>query len=443
MITNALVNKILFVIEITFAELIYTVHLKKRSHYYIRIAAYFIVTLFAAVLFPSLKKETFWYSSFMFLFLFAVTIPLLKFCYDESWENLLFCGIAGYTTQHLGYTLTAILNGLTFGDTSFLLGLYSDKVNLVQFNKRTILNLLVKLLCNYVTYFACYGVFGKNFKKRENLQLKSAKLLFIVGAGLFVDVLLNSMFVYEVAEKTFIGTLIISAYGGVSCILLLVVQFDLVLVKQFEKEKNLIELLWEKDKEQYHFAKGNVDAINRKCHDIKYQIRNIGNNKSVPDDVVEEIEEAVAIYDTFLETGNDVLDVILREKSLRCHNEKITFSCMADGKLLKFMKNSDVYSLFGNALDNAIEASLKILEEEKRVINLTLKESSGTIYLNVSNSFVGDLLYENSEIKTTKENRYLHGFGIKSMQNLVKSYDGDMYISVKDGTFNLNVMFYE
>lgn len=443
MITNALINNVLFIMEILFAEFVYTMHLKKRSRYLLKMTIYVVSSVACAVLFSYASKSGYLYSSLMFLTIFLVTLPLMKLCYNEKWINLLFCGIAAYTTQHLGYTLTSIANAVTFGDTSFILGLYGSSVNLVVWNKRTALNLAVRLLCNYVTYFACYFIFGRKFKVRENLQCKSPKLLFIVSAGLIVDVLLNALFVYEATDKTFIGTLIVSAYGGVSCILLLVVQFDLVLVKQFEKEKKLIELLWEKDKEQYHFAKGNVDAINRKCHDIKYQIRNIGSNKSVPDAVVEEIEEAVAIYDTFLETGNDVLDVILREKSLRCHNEKITFSCMADGKLLRFMKNSDMYSLFGNALDNAIEATLKIKEEDERVINLTLKELNGTISLNVSNSFVGSLLYDGEEIKTTKENKYLHGFGIKSMQNLVKSYDGDMYISVKDGTFNLNVMFYE
>lgn len=60
---------------------------------------------------------------------------------------------------------------------------------------------------------------------------------------------------------------------------------------------------------------------------------------------------------TLVHTGNDALDAILSEKGLACEQGGIAFRCMADGAAVGFMAPTDIYSLFGNALDNAIEAS--------------------------------------------------------------------------------------
>ena len=57
-------------------------------------------------------------------------------------------------------------------------------------------------------------------------------------------------------------------------------------------------------------------------------------------------------------TGNHALDVILTEKSLICKQKEIKLTCMADGKQLAFMQTTDLYSIFGNLLNNSIEAAL-------------------------------------------------------------------------------------
>ena len=71
------------------------------------------------------------------------------------------------------------------------------------------------------------------------------------------------------------------------------------------------------------------------------------------------------IYSAIVRTGNEILDTILTEKSLICENSGIHISCVADGSLLAFMNPVDLYTLFGNALDNAIEAVRKLESKEK------------------------------------------------------------------------------
>ena len=68
-----------------------------------------------------------------------------------------------------------------------------------------------------------------------------------------------------------------------------------------------------------------------------------------------------------------VLDVILTAKERACADRGITFTAVADGSLLSGMSSMDIASLFGNALDNAIEATSKLPKYEQRLIKLAFQ----------------------------------------------------------------------
>ena len=72
----------------------------------------------------------------------------------------------------------------------------------------------------------------------------------------------------------------------------------------------------------------------------------------------------ISIYDSMLKTGNEALDVIFAEKSLVCRKNDIKLNCMIDGAKLSFMENTDIYALFGNLMDNAIEAIEKLKDND-------------------------------------------------------------------------------
>lgn len=92
-----------------------------------------------------------------------------------------------------------------------------------------------------------------------------------------------------------------------------------------------------------------------------------------------------------MHAGNDALDAILSEKGLACEQSGIAFRCMADGAAVGFMAPTDIYSLFGNALDNAIEASRALERREDRSISLTTRAVAGLLLVHVENRFAGSL----------------------------------------------------
>lgn len=124
-------------------------------------------------------------------------------------------------------------------------------------------------------------------------------------------------------------------------------------------------------------------------------------------------------YSAQQHTGNPVLDVILTTKERACADRGITFTAVADGSLLSGMSSMDIASLFGNALDNAIEATSKLPKHEQRLIKLALYEQNHFIVIRVENYYDSRLKKDaEGNLRTTKrDDQHRHGFGVKSIQS--------------------------
>lgn len=191
-------------------------------------------------------------------------------------------------------------------------------------------------------------------------------------------------------------------------------------------------------KQQMKLSRETIDLINIKCHDIKNQIASIGNH--ISEEELAELNRAISIYDTAFKSGNEALDVLLMEKFMQCENKKIRLDCMMEGELLSFMKQSDIYSLFGNAIDNAIEAVDKLTDEEKRCINIRVKESRGMLMIHFENYHMGVVSFDDGLPETTKKDKRYHGFGMKSIRMITEKYHGYLSAGSKDGIFSLNIL---
>lgn len=135
-------------------------------------------------------------------------------------------------------------------------------------------------------------------------------------------------------------------------------------------QRGALESIIRQERESYKRERSAVEVINIKCHDLKHQLRIL--EKKIDGSELRELKDAVYAYDSVFKTGNNALDAVLYLKSMDCEAKEISITCLADGKLLNFMADSDLYSLFGNILDNAIEAVEHIEDREKRVILLNI-----------------------------------------------------------------------
>lgn len=183
-----------------------------------------------------------------------------------------------------------------------------------------------------------------------------------------------------------------------------------------------------------------MNIINVKCHDLKHQLRAIRHDEHSDLKELKQVEQAISIYQTAARTGNETLDIVLMDKLLYCDKNGINITCIADGQSLSFISEVDIYSLFGNALDNAITA-VEPLPEQYRDIKLTVKNIGDVVHVRLENRFKGKIRLEDGVPVTTKKNKQYHGYGFLSMQMIAAKYNGKVKVDVDGDKFILNVVF--
>ena len=134
------------------------------------------------------------------------------------------------------------------------------------------------------------------------------------------------------------------------------------------------------------------------------------------------------------------LDILLIEKELYCVSHGIQLSCMIDGSKLGFMQNEDLYAMFGNALDNAITAVLKLENPQERVISLNMLAQDKIIMIQIQNYYCQTLEFSDGLPLTTNQDTDVHGYGMKSIRYTAEKYSGTVTVKAKDGVFCLKIL---
>ncbi len=429
--------KLIFILELMLAEFLSVYTLQKKPKFALRVLGSILVVLTVTFFFPLFFYNAI-YSSFMFLMLFIVTLLALKFCFDEPWENILFCGIIAYTTQHIAYE--------TYNYLCYILGLGNmvaiyDQVGELTNNEFT----AIAYGFSYaVVYWFIWAFVERKIRSQRKIALESVTLLFISGVIVLTDIALSAFITYDTAAKmTDITKTVVYLYNVISCAMSIGIQFFALDKRNAEEELKEIQLMWQQDKRMYELSKQNVELINIKCHDLKYQIRLLRKSEEqVTKEALKDIEKAVNFYDGSVSTGNDVLDLIMAEKSLYCSQNEIKLTCIADGAKLNFISVTDLYSLLENAIRNAIEHVEKNEDIDKRFVRVKIVSKDNLLFIHVENYFESEqeLVLVNGLPKTSKRDQDYHGYGMRSMQLIAAKYGGGIDFSVENKLFNLNIV---
>lgn len=431
--------RMLVVLEFFVAEFLFEMRLHRRRYFALRLAACFVVAECFALILPLDYNAL--YTAFTFFILFGSTIPMLKFCCEESWKNVIFCGIAAYTMQHLAYCVSNLLMTIMQDGKNPILGMYFEgSFSFEKMDLSALLVVLLYLLAYFSTYTVFYYAFIRRINPDEEFRVRRTGVLTLVGFALIVDILLNSIVIYYNSDRSIFDTVMNTIYETLCCSFLLYIQFNLIKTGALRNELDFTQYLLLEKERQYKLSKENIELINLKCHDLRHQIRSIGEKNSLTDDAVKEIERAISFYDAEVRTENEVLDTILTEKSLKCHREGILLTCVVDGHALDFMDAADIYSFFGNALENAIEAVMR-LDEAKRNISIVVHRVGSMVSVNVTNPYEGTVRLGGDGLPvTSKGDRNFHGFGLKSMRNIAEKYGGICSVTIEESTFILNAL---
>lgn len=304
----------------------------------------------------------------------------------------------------------------------------------------------VELILVYAVIFIILALMELNLKKDlEELHITRRELLvvIIIAASVFAMSNLSYLDQNGLFSGTFVMDIfIIRTLVDLSGIAVLYAYHVQVKEIQIRFEKDTLHNIMEMQYKNYQLSKENIDMVNQKYHDLKHQINLLKTQAYVGKSTsyLEKMEREIRVYETQNKTGNQILDAVLTNKAMICQNKEIELKFIVDGGALSFMEDMDVSALFGNMLDNAIESAEKQQEKQKRLIWLYVTKEKQFVRIRTENYCDEKVRFKNGMPVTTKKDRCLHGYGMKSIKSTVEKYHGSVVAAQENNWFELKIL---
>lgn len=407
-------------LEMLLAMVIFGLAFEKRKYFIIRTVSYFFVYEACIFLFDLFLKPLFGGARSTVWFAMLLSLLFIAICFHVKGKDWLFGILAALLLQHIMFLIQNILFYL-----------------IPAINQHRWTNYLVKILIDAVVVFFGWLCFARRVKKEDNIRVTNIHLVIIATCMFLLSYILR-IFVPQSSDST----LICNFFDFACTVAALLLQFSEFDKSNVKWEKQQIEELLRNEQIRYEQSMTNMDIINLKFHDLKYQLKALQDvdGQHEREILLKQTEDELALYDSFSKSGNTALDQTLTEKSFYCRNHSIRFTCIADGKSLSRMAPIDIYTMFGNALDNAIECVMQYQELEKRIIELKVFQKKDMTKICIENYCEQEVKCKGGMPITTKGNEAYHGFGTKSIQYLAEKYEGFARFDWKDKIFSLNIV---
>ena len=409
-----------FHIQILVIELLFCVRLPRRKLFWSRLipgAAVYCALPFiipGGFFFPLFVWDWF---TFGFLLMFLLSGLLIGGCFRMNARQVVFYCCVAHTIQHMVhclYRMSEMVFSLSFAAAQAMQLLY------------------MAAACALV-----WRLQKDRFRGSETADVDNGYLVWFASVSTLIIYIFS--FWSSSREADTVG---MEFFDCFSCALLLVILLDVFRIRKAEREQMIMERLLRQEQEQHELSRATIDVINRKCHDLRHQIAALRHMSGEErEKSIGELENAVLIYDNFPKSGNEDVDIILAEKSLLAEENHIAIRSIVDGGGLSFMKVEDLYSLLGNALDNAIEAAAREQEEARRIITLHAAARDHLFTIHIENPCVKEPVFLDGLPMTSKSDTDYHGYGMRSMRYLCEKYHGAMICGWEDGIFTLDILF--
>lgn len=170
-------------------------------------------------------------------------------------------------------------------------------------------------------------------------------------------------------------------------------------------------------------------------HDMKNHLLAIRNMVSNQEDVTKYIDDLQSELDQsriLVETGNPMINGLLSSKLKAAASQQIQFNINMDLRDAGFLKPMDLCTIIANALDNAIEASVRVPDPSKRRIHIKASSACGYMHFRFMNYFEQELIASRDTFLTSKPDKKQHGLGLISIRYTVGKYEGTVTTTVDE-----------
>lgn len=310
-------------------------------------------------------------------------------------------------------------------------------------NFYTILLHISAKLINLIAYL----LIAKMFKSLNfNISTKYWVLLNVIMAtNLFISLVFmepSGIFSLDIGVTDYL--IFASGFLVMSCF---VVYFFIQICLFFQKEKEyyITDITNKTLCQQIEIQSVMIDNIKKIKHDMKNNLINISMliNQNQTDEVTGYINELTANIEQsrsgVCRSGNSIVDAIINCKVTICESNNIKLNLKVD-KLPELNTSfCEMTTILSNIIDNSIEASLKLKQSEREIV-VHIFVYKGYAVFSIKNKFNTVLNIENGIVKTTKQNKSIHGYGLSLIEDTVKKNNGVFNYSYKNNLFDTSVM---
>ena len=211
-----------------------------------------------------------------------------------------------------------------------------------------------------------------------------------------------------------------------------------------EEEKNRLLIM------RNDMLESNYQSLCKAYDENRMMYHDFKNHMLVVNELIQEEKnkEALEYINTYIHrtlsinhrvgSGCKIIDIIVNCKNAEAVEKCIKFTYEIDYIGEIGIADIDMCALLANLLDNAIEASEKI-DEEKRRISLKIKRVNDMLFIWSENSMKEIGKERSNFFRTNKENKILHGLGMKSIDNVVRKYDGHKEYEIQKDRFQIYI----
>ena len=209
--------------------------------------------------------------------------------------------------------------------------------------------------------------------------------------------------------------------------------------RRYKMRQQLAELEFQQSKAEaiLKLKDEHIEEMNELLHDFNSQLSGLKTllfNRSISEDTassyIDQMRENVEALNDYIYVDSKPLQLILNQTSRTCSKYKIDFSLDVRYDSFEFMSFPDIFSLFENSLDNAVNACRNASDIEAPRIELSVCRINETILIQISNSY--SVEHKKAPIYTSDRATKSHGFGTQNIRKIVKKYSGSVQVSISD-----------
>lgn len=364
-----------------------------------------------------------------FLYLFALFLVFALVCFK----------IKFYTAVLYSVVLLIFCTALEFA-TIFMVSAIAG-TDTTAYNSDFTLLIIMTVICKFLYFTSC--ILLMRFIRKRPIWSHYPTNFYIYPIVTFACLIVF----WVVCTREQISDLS-KAFLAISSILLFASSMILFVVYHHNLEKDSEHLRVKSEYDKLQLEKTYYDILDYKnqqlmiyAHDAKNHLAAIKNLNKDPriDNYISKLSEQLKSYSNRCTSGNMILDVIINKYASECELRSISFHYDVRTNNLSNVNGTDLVSILGNLLDNAMLAAEK--SKAKTVsIETDFRNDYGIII--ITNSTVGPPITIGTQLLSTKPDPSWHGYGIKSVTKTLRGYDGDMNWNYDDNRqiFTVTVM---